>query len=107
LAKIAENCDHNIDPWSNVSDVSGISTLDGDRILISDPAIAELSIPADAKLAFTVVKGSEDCGVARVDGMSDVIPRITGEMQGCQMVYFQTINSNLGKFWRALDGKCC
>jgi hypothetical protein len=25
--------------------------------------------------------------------------------QGCQMVCFQTKNSNLGKFWRALDGK--
>jgi hypothetical protein len=23
--------------------------------------------------------------------------------QGCQMVYFQTKNPNLGKFWRALD----
>jgi hypothetical protein len=25
--------------------------------------------------------------------------------QGCQMVYFQTKNSNLGKFWRALEWK--
>jgi hypothetical protein len=25
--------------------------------------------------------------------------------QGCQMVCFQTKNPNLGKFWRALDGK--
>jgi hypothetical protein len=25
--------------------------------------------------------------------------------QGCQMVYFQTKDSNLGKSWRALDGK--
>jgi hypothetical protein len=25
--------------------------------------------------------------------------------QGCQMVYFQTSNPNLGKFWRALDWK--
>jgi hypothetical protein len=25
--------------------------------------------------------------------------------QGCQMVYFQTQNPNLGKFWRVLDGK--
>jgi hypothetical protein len=25
--------------------------------------------------------------------------------QGCQMVYFQTKNSKLGKFWRTLDGK--
>jgi hypothetical protein len=25
--------------------------------------------------------------------------------QGCQMVYFQTKNSNLGKFWRALQWK--
>jgi hypothetical protein len=25
--------------------------------------------------------------------------------QGCQMVSFQTKNPNLGKFWRALDGK--
>jgi hypothetical protein len=25
--------------------------------------------------------------------------------QGCQTVYFQTKNLNLGKFWRALDGK--
>jgi hypothetical protein len=25
--------------------------------------------------------------------------------QGCQMVYFQTENSNLGKFYRGLQGK--
>jgi hypothetical protein len=25
--------------------------------------------------------------------------------QGCQMVYFQTKNPNLGKFWRTLDWK--
>jgi hypothetical protein len=25
--------------------------------------------------------------------------------QGCQMVYFQTKNPNLGKFWRALEWK--
>jgi hypothetical protein len=25
--------------------------------------------------------------------------------QGCQMEYFQTKNSNLGKFWRALEWK--
>jgi hypothetical protein len=25
--------------------------------------------------------------------------------QGCQMVYFQTENTNLGKFWRALEWK--
>jgi hypothetical protein len=25
--------------------------------------------------------------------------------QGCQMVYFQTKNPNLGKFWRALELK--
>jgi hypothetical protein len=27
------------------------------------------------------------------------------QKQGCQMVYFQTKNPNLGKFWRALDWK--
>jgi hypothetical protein len=26
-------------------------------------------------------------------------------MQGCQKVCFQTKNPNLGKFWRALNGK--
>jgi hypothetical protein len=31
---------------------------------------------------------------------------ISALKQGCQMVSFQTKNSNLGKFWRALDGKC-
>jgi hypothetical protein len=25
------------------------------------------------------------------------------QIQGCQMVYFQTKNPNLGKFWRALE----
>jgi hypothetical protein len=25
--------------------------------------------------------------------------------RGCQMVYFQTKNPNLGKFWRALEWK--
>jgi hypothetical protein len=25
--------------------------------------------------------------------------------QGCQMVFFQTKNPNLGKFWRALEWK--
>jgi hypothetical protein len=29
----------------------------------------------------------------------------TREEQGCQMVYFQAKNPNLGKFWRALDWK--
>jgi hypothetical protein len=28
-----------------------------------------------------------------------------GREQGCQMVYFQTKNLNLGKFWRALGEK--
>jgi hypothetical protein len=28
-----------------------------------------------------------------------------GTKQGCQMVYFQTKNPNLGKFWSALDWK--
>jgi hypothetical protein len=27
----------------------------------------------------------------------------SGPEQGCQMVYFQTQNPNLGKFWRALE----
>jgi hypothetical protein len=27
------------------------------------------------------------------------------QVQGCQMVYFQTKNANLGKFWRALQWK--
>jgi hypothetical protein len=26
-------------------------------------------------------------------------------LQGCNMVYFQTKNPNLGKFWRALEWK--
>jgi hypothetical protein len=30
---------------------------------------------------------------------------LTSQMQGCQMVYFQTKNPNLDKFWRALDWK--
>jgi hypothetical protein len=30
----------------------------------------------------------------------------SGSEQGCQMVYFQTKNPNLGKFWRASDLKC-
>jgi hypothetical protein len=29
----------------------------------------------------------------------------SGSSQGCQMVYFQTKNTNLGKFWRALQWK--
>jgi hypothetical protein len=28
-----------------------------------------------------------------------------GQVQGCQMVSFQTQNPNLGKFWSALDWK--
>jgi hypothetical protein len=31
--------------------------------------------------------------------------RTVGQRQGCQRVYFQTKNSNLGKFWRALEWK--
>jgi hypothetical protein len=30
---------------------------------------------------------------------------LTDPKQGCQMVYFQTKNPNLGKFWRALEWK--
>jgi hypothetical protein len=26
-------------------------------------------------------------------------------VQGCQMAYFQTINPNIGKFWRVLQWK--
>jgi hypothetical protein len=29
----------------------------------------------------------------------------SGFLRGCQMVYFQTKNPNLGKFWRALEWK--
>jgi hypothetical protein len=29
----------------------------------------------------------------------------TESEQGCQMVFFQTKNPNVGKFWRALDWK--
>jgi hypothetical protein len=35
---------------------------------------------------------------------------LSGTGQGCQVVYFQTKNPNLSKFWRALDWKmlvCC
>jgi hypothetical protein len=31
--------------------------------------------------------------------------KIVDTVQGCQMVYFQTKNSKLGKFWRALERK--
>jgi hypothetical protein len=30
---------------------------------------------------------------------------VRGELRGCQMVYFQTKNPNLGKFWRVLVRK--
>jgi hypothetical protein len=30
---------------------------------------------------------------------------LKASFQGCQMVYFQTINPNLGKFWSALQCK--
>jgi hypothetical protein len=29
--------------------------------------------------------------------------RIAGQLQGCQMVCFQTKNPNLGRIWRALE----
>jgi hypothetical protein len=32
-------------------------------------------------------------------------PLATGNVQGCQMVCFQTKNPNLGKFWKALEWK--
>jgi hypothetical protein len=31
----------------------------------------------------------------------------TDHMQGCQVVYFQTKNPNLGKFWRVLQWRRC
>jgi hypothetical protein len=31
--------------------------------------------------------------------------QLSGAKQGCQMVYFQTKNPNLGKFWRVLQWK--
>jgi hypothetical protein len=34
-----------------------------------------------------------------------MIAQQSGQHQGCQMVYFQTKSSNLGKFCRALDWK--
>jgi hypothetical protein len=36
---------------------------------------------------------------------SDILTCENAPNQGCQMVSFQTKNPNLGKFWRALDGK--
>jgi hypothetical protein len=31
------------------------------------------------------------------------MPWNSGQRQGCQMAYFQTQNTNLGKFWRVLQ----
>ena len=43
--------------------------------------MADIALPPDAKSAFTVLKGVDECGVRKVDGggLADVIPRITGE----------------------------
>jgi hypothetical protein len=35
----------------------------------------------------------------------EVLPPNSGDEQRCQMVYFQTKNPNLGKFWRFLKCK--
>jgi hypothetical protein len=32
--------------------------------------------------------------------------RVEGQKQGCQMVNFQTKNSNSGKFWGSCNGRC-
>jgi hypothetical protein len=33
----------------------------------------------------------------------NTLPKFAAYIQGCQMVYFQTQNPNLGRFWRALE----
>jgi hypothetical protein len=68
-------------PESELSPLEGSvggSVEFGDRFAISEQLVTESTIPIDAKMSFTVVKGVEECGVRKPDGMADVIPRITG-----------------------------
>ena len=50
------------------------------RIPVSEQLSAKDEIPAESKAAFTAVKGVEECGVRKDQGLVDVIPRITGKL---------------------------
>jgi hypothetical protein len=58
------------------------------------------------KLSFLGCKNAVayyNAGVVAIN--SKVVGLVPGHHQGCQMIYFQTKNPNLGKFWRALKWK--
>jgi hypothetical protein len=42
---------------------------------------------------------------SRGETLPDLSTSFKGQNQGCQMVYFNTKNPNLGIFWRALEWK--
>jgi hypothetical protein len=74
LAKIAENCDHNIDPWSHCCAAANLLNF-----------IAALKLIC---LGFYL--------------NFDMDNHLNAQ-QGCQMVCFQTKNTILGKFLGALE----
>jgi hypothetical protein len=61
------------------SSLSFFALLGSARLKADCKTLVQLT--PDAKSAFTVLKGVDECGVRKVDvgGLADVIPRITGD----------------------------
>jgi hypothetical protein len=53
-----------------------------------------------AKYGLPLTAGGDACRTSR-----HALAQVSAPKQGCQMVYFQTKNPNLGTFWRALERK--
>jgi hypothetical protein len=71
-------------------------------------------IPADedSRMGSSVSKADGEWGWASMSGQlkrrkhpASFCDARGTHIQGCQMVYFQTKNPNLGKFWRVLQSK--
>jgi hypothetical protein len=70
---------------------------------MSDIFLPQQATPAEFFAPFTALIKT------MIGGFFDILSRtnrnhfFAASVQGCQMVYFQTKNSNLGKFWRVLQ----
>jgi hypothetical protein len=68
------------------------------RLKFCEKAAHELStVPLASKWTARPSSGATTAGVDTINAFR----------QGCQMVYFQTKNRSLGKFFGPWNGKCC
>jgi hypothetical protein len=65
-----------------------------------------LAICFNRKHLQQVLHLPNSCDVLAASLIEILILKIPAGEQDCQMAYFQTKNSNLGKFWRDFNGRC-